>query len=350
MNTFKLILLFWGVIIISSCNNSDNPYCINYDESQQRLYFTNDESFNEVEIYWRDSLLINSGNINSINESDTSYISTSLSFDHDLFAENPSLLIEICYNYFLNQEIPLRYVFKNYINDKIVFDTTIVNKNIIPLEYVERHNNHSINDFPVFNFENTGFSRFTVNNYYTYVKSQLYKKNIFNVDEDIINKTATAIEIFDSKGYQIIYLSINNTYFGKVSSNIPIQVSNNASMLYLVLANIAGLDGSNDLVYKTEETITDFVAREYSHNFKNATINKGSFVNVPVSSLDNQNRNKIQVLFVVEIFNDNSFKYIPIGYVNSLGTYELLSSPLGILVNSIHLIQLGYYRIFLVNR
>lgn len=323
----KTFLLYWPVCIflfslIYGCDSSNIEY-FNYDHDTKRIIFKkspNTDIFNfSLSIYWKDSLLC-SPLIQYDQENKYYFI--------DAFPNKQiggyyakSYLPQICYEISKEKKINLRYhlTYKKRNKNLSIIDTTLTISNILDKDAVARFKKEY--SYPKVNLEGTGFYYLGYTDYYAAIKGLLYSDGIKNVYNCILKEAAFHLNILLNQGYILYFIPNTAKFSSKIDSSLKIHIPTNITKAYLLLASLSGNKNASDFDFDTNKEISDFIAKEYSYNFPNATLNNSDYINIPIQKIGEHKYNFVQLLVVIYILNDNNYLTIPIGYT-------LLQNPL----------------------
>lgn len=313
-------LLNWGIFLISfffmiGCNNPKiSHFC--YDKENKKILFQKDNNINvfnlNMQIYWNDSLLC-SPPIQYDEKDKLYFIDAFPNKQIGGYSAKP-YLTKICYEISKEKELKLRYLLTYTKKNKHipVIDTILTISNILDQEAVSRFSQKY--SYPNVNLKGTGFDYLRYTDYNAAIKGLLYSEGIRNISNDVLKEAALHLNILLNSGYIQYFIPNDARFSSKINKSLHIHIPANIPKAYLLLASLSGNKAANDFNFETNKEIADFIAKEYSYNFPNATINNNEYITIPIQKTGNHKYNFVQLLIAVYILEDNDYLAIPIGY------------------------------------
>lgn len=321
------IIGFICVVVLSiyGCALPPQVWDFHYDAYESRIYFKQRNAHGiRVQIYWEDSLLCTSY---AVYDDNTGYNSMeALPADYNYSYSIKSYFIDMCYTYAVKRQLLLRYKLVTR-DDLLLLDTMVNIVNPYSQEIARRIKKGEQIEYPRFNLRGTDFNFFNSIDFLAFVKAELYKKGIRDVEYSILNNTAVCANALLTSGFKRLIIPSNRPTNIRDPKYIPhslyAKFPDRACKVYLLLTSLSGKNDTDDFRFNCTKEIEDFIAYEYAYNFENAILNNGSFINVPVKMIGNHKYHFVQILWSVYILDDGDSEYFPIGYIVSYNPSEV---------------------------
>lgn len=316
---FKFIT-FYFILLFTGCN-AQLITDVHYEKTKRIISFQKNDRIDisnlSIQAYWKDSLLFSSP-VNFDKKTKLCYIDA---FPNKQIAgllckKSLSLMTDICYHIGKDKELPIRYTLinNNHEHNVVLFDTIIALSNILDKSSTERVKRTDKVPNPQINFNGTGYHEFQIIDYYNLLKEKLYTKGIINLSDDILKDAAYYLDILLNEGYLKLIIPQNATFSTQTQKSLSIHIPDSIPKVYLLLTSLSGWKSANDFSFNIDTEISNFIAKEYTKGFPQATTNNNKCIDIPIHKVGNHKYNFVQLLVIAYILKNNDYLINPIGY------------------------------------